>query len=147
MHMVSINLKKADMSDIKPKFYFQIITTSGVPIYRQIMDQVKTHVATGRLTAGEYLPSVRQVASEIQINPMTVSKAYSLLEKDGVIEFVRGQGMAISHSKAAHADNKERKDEITPLLKEVVTKARQLSLSSAAVREILERLFKETKDG
>lgn len=134
------------MSDIKPKFYFQIITTSGVPIYRQIMDQVKTHVATGRLKPGEFLPSVRQVASDIQINPMTVSKAYSLLEKDGVIELVRGQGMAISHSKSAHTHTKDQKETIMPLLKEVVARTRQLSLSPVTVREMLEKLFKETKD-
>ena len=134
------------MSDIKPKFYFQIAATSGVPIYRQIIDQVRTHVATGRLKPGEFLPSVRQVASEIEINPMTVSKAYSLLEKDGVIEFVRGQGMAIGHSKKAHTHVKDQKEEILPLLKEVVTKANQLSLSSSTVQELLEKLFKETKD-
>lgn len=134
------------MTAVKPKFYFQIIATSGVPIYRQIIDQVKMHVATGRLSPGEFLPSVRQVASEIEINPMTVSKAYSFLEKEGVIELVRGQGMAISRSKTAHEHVKDQKEDILPLLKEVVIKAHQLALSPATVRELLEKLFKEALD-
>ena len=66
-----------------------------MPIYRQILDQVRAQIATGRLAAGEFLPSVRQVASELTVNPMTVSKAYSLLERDGIVELVRGQGMRV----------------------------------------------------
>ena len=69
--------------------------TSGVPIYRQLMDQVRAQIAGGRLAPGEFLPSVRQVAEELEVNPMTVSKAYSLLEQDGVVELVRGQGMRV----------------------------------------------------
>ena len=73
------------------KLYFQINPSSGVPIYRQIIDQVKLGIATGKFKPGEYLPSVREVSTSLEINPMTVSKAYSLLEKSGVIELVRGQ--------------------------------------------------------
>ena len=52
-------------------------------------------ISTGRLAPGEFLPSVRQVAAELTVNPMTVSKAYSLLERDGVVELIRGQGMRV----------------------------------------------------
>src|SRR6266567_3208496 len=78
-------------------FLFQVFPASGLPIYRQLIDQVRRHVATGRLPAGDYLPSVRQVALELEVNPMTVSKAYSLLEREGVVELVRGQGMRVNH--------------------------------------------------
>ena len=61
---------------------FQVNPSSGVPIYRQLMDQVRALIASGRLAEGELLPSVRQVGQELQINKMTVSKAYSLLERD-----------------------------------------------------------------
>ena len=67
------------------RFLFTIQPQSGIPLYRQIVDQVRGQVAGGRLAAGELLPSVRQLASDLQINMMTVSKAYSLLESDGVL--------------------------------------------------------------
>ncbi len=77
------------------RFLFQVFPASGVPIYRQLAEQVRLHAAANRLKSGEFLPSVRQVAQELQINPMTVSKAYSILERDGVVENVRGQGMRL----------------------------------------------------
>src|SRR5262249_10495655 len=77
--------------------YFQVNISSGVPIYRQLMDQVRALVASGRLAEGDLLASVRQVAQDLQVNQMTVSKAYSLLERDGVVERVRGQGMRVNH--------------------------------------------------
>ena len=132
---------------MKPKFYFQISTSSGVPIYRQIIDQVKIQIATGRLEAGIFMPSVRQVAEELEINPMTVSKAYSLLEQENVLEFVRGQGMVVRESTISKKHLQKREDTIVPLLKEVVTKAQQLSLEQEKVIKVLESLWKEQKDG
>src|SRR5712691_3764193 len=74
---------------------FEINPTSGVPIYRQIVDQVNAMVAGGLLREGDLLPSVRQVASDASVNPMTVSKAYSRLETECVVRRVRGQGMEV----------------------------------------------------
>ncbi|MDP2653481.1 MAG: GntR family transcriptional regulator [Candidatus Omnitrophota bacterium] len=130
-----------------PRYYFQILATSGVPIYRQITDQVKTHAAAGRLTPGAFLPSVRQVAAELEINPMTVSKAYSLLEKEGVLEFVRGQGMRVKISLVPKKNVENREDQIVPLLREVMARAEQLSLSPQRVLELLKDLWKEKKNG
>ena|SRR3989338_3266877 len=131
---------------MKSRFYFQISTSSGVPIYRQIIDQVKTQIATGRLEAGIFMPSVRQVAEELEINPMTVSKAYSLLEKEGVLEFARGQGMMVRESAISKKNLHKREENIVPLLKEVVTKAKQLSLEQDKVIKALESVWKEQKD-
>ncbi len=133
--------------DKKAKYYFQISTSSGVPIYRQVLDQVKTLIATGRLEEGVFLPSVRQVSKELEINPMTVSKAYSLLEKEGVLEYVRGQGMKVLKSSFPQKNLDKRKEEIVPLLKEVITKAHQLSLQPKKVIEIFNDLWKENKNG
>jgi GntR family transcriptional regulator len=127
--------------------YFNIQTTSGVPIYRQIIDQVKTQIATGLLKPDVYVPSVRQVASELQVNPMTVSKAYSLLEKEGVLVFVRGQGMKVKSVSASQDELKERESNIIPLLKEVIRKASQLALDSKKVIKALEDLWKEKDNG
>jgi GntR family transcriptional regulator len=121
---------------------FHANPTSGVPIYRQIMEQVLLLVASGRLSAGDLLPSVRQVARELQVNPMTVSKAYSLLERDGVVELVRGTGMRVSPGRpqtSLHA----RQQEISPILHQVVAQARQLDLTPSHVLEHLRRIFTE----
>jgi GntR family transcriptional regulator len=75
---------------------FQIKPSSGIPIYRQIMDQTIRMVASGHLKAGDELPSLRQVAGHFEINPMTISKAYSLLEAMGVLERVRGKAMVVA---------------------------------------------------
>ena len=132
---------------MKSKFYFQISASSGVPIYRQIMDQVKIQIAAGRLEAGVFMPSVRQVAEELEINPMTVSKAYSLLEKENVLEFVRGQGMKVRESGTSQKHLENREENILPLLKQVITKTEQLSLQPKQVVGLLEDLWKERKHG
>ena len=129
------------------KYYFQIKTTSGVPIYRQIVDQVNTHIVTGKMKADDFLPSVRQVASELEINPMTVSKAYSLLEKDGVLEYVRGQGMKVLGSaKESKKNLKAREEDLMPILREVVNKAQQLSLEPGRVINKFKSMWEETQN-
>jgi GntR family transcriptional regulator len=125
-----------------PRFLFQVFPASGVPIYRQLTEQVRLHAACQRLKVGEFLPSVRQVAQELQINPMTVSKAYSILERDGVLENVRGQGMrlkAAGHNGAI----RERRAALKPLLEHVVATAYQLSLSPGDVLRLLEPMLED----
>lgn len=124
---------------------FQINPSSGVPIYRQLMDQVKALVASGRLAPGDMLPSVRQLGQDLQINQMTVSKAYSLLEREGAVERVRGQGMRINH--VAHAGGvRDRQRELLPLLEQVVARAYQLGLNRQQVLAALDPLLRELGD-
>jgi GntR family transcriptional regulator len=113
-------------------FSITVSTSSGAPIYRQIVNQVRARIAGGHMKPDEFLPSVRQLAEHLQINPMTVSKAYSLLEREGIIEFVRGQGMRVNPPGPA-ANGKARRAALQPLLKQVAATARQLSLSPAQV--------------
>ena len=68
---------------------------SGVPVYRQLMDQVKLHIASGVLEPGDELPSTRVLSSELGVNPMTVSKAYSYLERDGMVERRPGRPLVV----------------------------------------------------
>jgi GntR family transcriptional regulator len=75
---------------------FDILPSSTEPIYRQIVEQVRRHVASGRSRPGEELPSVRALAETHAINPMTVSKAYGLLESEGLLERRRGLGMVVA---------------------------------------------------
>ncbi|MGI8907487.1 MAG: GntR family transcriptional regulator [Candidatus Sumerlaeaceae bacterium] len=75
-----------------------IHTALGVPIYLQVVQQVKHRVATGALKAGERLPSVREIAEQLQVNPNTIAKAFSELERQGVVETRRGSGTFVAES-------------------------------------------------
>lgn len=76
--------------------FLQIDAHNGLAVYDQIVRQVKFAVADGALTAGELIPSVRELARELAINPNTVARAYRQLQDDGVIETVRGTGLAVA---------------------------------------------------
>jgi GntR family transcriptional regulator len=128
---------------MKPLFLLSVAPSSGVPIYRQLMDQIRGLIASGRLESGELLPSVRQVAQQLQVNPMTVSKAYSLLERDGTVELVRGQGMRVRTPDPA-GGMKERQEALRPLLEQVAAAAYQLKLSRRQVMELLSEVMEES---
>ena len=104
---------------------------SGVPIYRQLVEQVRRLVAGGQLQPGAELPSVRELAVTHAVNPMTVSKAYSLLEAEGVLERRRGKAMTVAAGGSAQASLAQRQKQLAPQLREVVAAARQLDLTQA----------------
>src|SRR3954447_21830301 len=126
-----------------PPLFLTVVPSLGLPIYRQLVDQVRGRVAGGRLAAGELLPSVRQVAEHLDVNPMTVSKAYSILEREGVVELVRGQGMRVL---PASPTNRAKATAILPLLQQVATAARQLSLTPTEVIKQLKPLLEDPHD-
>ncbi len=80
---------------------FQCDTAARVPIYRQLMDQVREAMARGRIQPGERLPSVRQLARELVVNPNTIAKAYSELERAGVLNTRPGMGVFIAPPQAS----------------------------------------------
>ena len=125
-----------------PSYQFLLSPTSGVPLYRQLMDQLRAEVVTGRLEAGTMLPSVRHVAQELQINPMTVSKAYSQLESDGVLERVRGQGMRVLETDGDDGWQ-ARRERLLPLMEKLVDQAGELGLSRHELLTLLDPLLKE----
>ena len=114
---------------------------SGVPVYRQILEQVKFHVASGVLRPGDELPSTRQLAAKLGVNPMTVSKAYSLLEHDGVLERSPGRPLTVL---AAPPDARQagKRDHLRNNLQAAVTVARQLGID----RDEALQLFRELLD-
>lgn len=122
---------------------FQVFPTVGTPLYRQLMDQVRHLLASGALRAGDLLPSVRQVAQQLDINPMTVSKAYSLLEREGVIEHRRGHGMVLRAPRHASESVRKRQEALAPFAQQLAAAAFQLSLTRKQVWETLEPLLKE----
>ncbi|HEX5461585.1 MAG TPA: GntR family transcriptional regulator [Steroidobacteraceae bacterium] len=109
---------------------FTLQPTSGVPIYRQLIDQVRRLVASGQLAPGTELPSVREVAAEYTVNPTTISKAYSLLESEGLLQRNRGKPMTIAGGARAAGSLPLRLRQIEPQVAALVLAARQLDLSS-----------------
>ena len=88
----------------RPRFRLFLDLHSGMPVYRQIMDQVRGGVASGALSAGDQLPTVRQLAVDLAINPNTVVRAYRELELGGLLETHQGTGTFISAQKMKRAD-------------------------------------------
>jgi GntR family transcriptional regulator len=115
---------------------FHISPSSGVPIYRQLIDQVKSLVASGRLRPGDSLPSVRQLAAELSINMMTVSKAYGKLEADGLVTRDRGQGMRIAESSTSEPLD-QRLEQLRPTAEQLVVQSRQLQLTNQQALQIV----------
>jgi GntR family transcriptional regulator len=108
---------------------FEINPNAPNPIYRQIVEQVRRQMASGQLAAGHALPSVRAVALEHAINPMTVSKAYSMLETEGLLDRLRGVGMVVAKSKSRNT-RQGNLDLLMPALESAAQISRQLGLSS-----------------
>lgn len=108
---------------------FTIVPGSPVPIYRQIVEQVRRQIAGGQCHAGDELPSVRALALQHAINPMTVSKAYSLLEAEGLLERRRGLGMVVAES-GARGLTPTPADLLRPALDAAAQQARQLGLDA-----------------
>ena len=102
------------------KFY--IDPASGVPFYRQIIDQIKYAIARDDLKPGNQLPTVRQLAVDLAINPNTVSKAYSQLEILGILETQQGSGTFISPQKV-EVSELERQEKLDSLCREFITSA------------------------
>jgi GntR family transcriptional regulator len=112
---------------------------NGVPAYRQIMDQIKLQIAAGVLPAGTEMASTRGLSAELSLNPMTISKAYGLLEREGVLERRRGQTLVVR----ALAAGEQQTNKLEPLrqhLASAAVLARQLGIS----REQALKLFRET---
>jgi GntR family transcriptional regulator len=126
----------------EPPIIFELNPTSGVPIYRQIVDQVLAMVVGGTLKTGDLLPSVRQVARDAEVNPMTVSKAYSRLETEGIVRRVRGQGMEVLPP-SQNGTLDERKDQFRSTIEPAIHRARQLGLNHKQIREVISSLLQD----
>ena len=118
------------MSD-KADISFHISPNSGVPIFRQLVDQITRLVACEQLKAGDLLPSVNDVSRQLAVNPMTISRAYNLLTEQGVLERQRGIGMRVMANAAKPLD--ERLRMIEPKITELMTQAEQLGIDRETV--------------
>jgi GntR family transcriptional regulator len=123
---------------------FSIAPSDPTPIYRQIVDQVRRQMAGGQLRPGMELPSVRALAQQHAINPMTVSKAYSLLESEGLLERRRGMGMVVAGQGAHRAVDPERL--LAPLLQALVRQAAELGLPPETLHRLIDQTLDNTSD-
>ena len=116
---------------------------SGVPIYRQLFDQIRRLVASGQLVPGTELPSIRELALRHAINPMTVSKVYSMLEAEGVLERHRGKPMTVAAAPQVRGTQKARMQQLDPHLESLILAGRQLELEPDEVVAALRRKWEK----
>jgi len=122
---------------------FKLDLNSGVPFYRQIVDQIRYGIASRRLLPGEQLPTVRELAVQLEINPNTVRKAYSELEILGVLDTQQGTGTFVSNQEVQIADA-EKHRMLRQICDELVARGQQYSLT---LKDIVEHLQRRLNDG
>jgi GntR family transcriptional regulator len=118
-----------------------VATGSTVPIWRQIVDQVCRAVATGKLVAGEQVPSVRALAEELVLNPNTVARVYAELIREGVLEAQKGRGVFVARRRTVYTKT-ERLRRLEATLEAYVNEGIYLGFTAEELREALERKLK-----
>ncbi len=116
----------------------QIDPRSATPLYAQIANRIKVAVASGELRAGAGLPSVRQLAGQLRINPATVVQAYRELEVEGFVEMRQGAGTFVREIEASRR-SRQRDQEARRLVRAMLAEAGKLGLSGEDIREAVER--------
>jgi len=117
---------------------------SALPIYRQITDGIRRSVAAGLIVPGERLPSVRDLAARLLVNPNTVAKVYRDLERDGLLHTRRGDGTYVSSEAAAMAEA-ERRRLLADQLRTVARDVRAFGLSQEAALDLFRDVLKDEK--
>ena len=125
-------------------FSIAISTGSNTPIYKQITDQVRLTVATGRLAVGDQLPSIRALAEELVINPNTVARAYADLAREGLIESRPGRGVFITRKRKVFT-REEGWRRLEPLIDSVIGEAMAMDFSREELREALQKKLGQWK--
>ena len=123
--------------------FFSISTGSTEPIYRQLVEQLRRRVASGQLVAGQEIPSVRELAQALAVHPMTISKAFGLMEAEGLLERRRGLSMVVAaqHRRAKSAAS--RVELLRPSLERAAAEARQLELPADQALRLFEQILQE----
>ncbi len=123
---------------------FLLNPSSGVPLYVQLQQQVQQRILTAQLVDGEQMPSVRDLSAQLGLNPLTVSKVYQLLERDGFVETRRGLGTYVSHQAPA-LRLEARRRQVEPAVEQLVTEALHLGLPEREIQSLLTEKFRQFK--
>ena len=119
--------------------------SSGVPVFRQLMDQVRFHIASGLLGPGDELPATRSLSAVLGVNPMTISKAYNLLERDGVLERRPGKPLVVAQLDPGTIE-RTKIDQLRSALAAAARAARQLEVDPDQALAIFQELLSEGPD-
>ena len=118
--------------------------TSGVPLYVQLQQQLQQRILAGQLRHGAQLPSVRDFSTELGINPLTVTKVYQILEREGFVETRRGLGTYVSHQTPALRIEARRR-QVGPAIDQLVAEAMHLGLAEKEIQALLSEKFRHFK--
>ncbi|KAA1261372.1 HTH-type transcriptional repressor YtrA [Rubripirellula obstinata] len=121
--------------------FFHIDPANGQPIYSQLVRQIKFAIADSTLRPGQLLPSVRQISTDLAVNPNTVARAFQELQSENLIETLRGRGVMVT-KEAPAACRKQRKTFIASRVSEVLNEALQSGMSTEDVRQLVEKHLK-----
>jgi GntR family transcriptional regulator len=121
---------------------FEIDHHSGVPIYRQIINQIRRQIMAGQLPEGFQLHSVRELARHLRVNPMTVSKAYSILEIEQLLTRTRGVGLFVAPLQKEKKE-KTKNQLLEQSMKKTVTTAIQLGIDHDQAAKMMQKLYQQ----
>ena len=130
------------MNSRHPPFRLRLDLQSGVPVYRQIIDQVRGGIASGVLAVGDQLPTVRQLAVDLAINPNTVARAYRELELGGLLETHQGTGSFISAQKL-RGGGAERQRQLAQIVGECMARA---GAAGFTVEDLIDQLHELVRE-
>ena len=116
--------------------------SSMVPIYEQLMEQIKTEILQSRLTEGEGLPSVRKLSAELRISSLTVKKAYDRLEEEGFVTTVHGKGTFVTATDQQVAVEARRKA-VEEEFEKAINRAENIGMSKEEILEVVKLLLEE----
>ncbi|MDG2090269.1 MAG: GntR family transcriptional regulator [Gammaproteobacteria bacterium] len=116
---------------------FSINPQSGLPIYKQLMEQIRRMISSGQLKPGDNLPSVRELALTHAVNAMTISKAYNMLEAEGLLARQRGKAMTVSDNNQLSENKQDRLKRLQPALSQLTIATDQLELDIEDVITLL----------
>jgi GntR family transcriptional regulator len=141
-------MKKSAKTDAQA-FTFRLDAHSGVPVYRQLIDQVQGAISSGALSPGDQLPTVRQVAVDLAINPNTVLRAYREMEIRGTLDTQQGTGTFIADLQQEHSQHSkaERERQLTQLVDEFASRAGASGFSVKQLIKALRELTPEESKG
>lgn len=126
--------------------HFHLDSVSGLPAYRQLMEQIRTYLAAGVLGAGDQLPSIRDMARTLRVNPATVVKAYTELEHAGVIERQQGRGVFVT-ALGAQLPPEALEKELRRAVRAVAVRARQMGADLTLVGRLFEEELASLTEG
>ena len=124
--------------------FIHLNPSSGMPIYRQLFTQLRQRIASGELAAAAQLSSVRELAAELKVNPLTVAKVFQMLEAEGLVETRRGLGTFVADGNVTRSQ-KEKRALISNAVEQVVAEARHLKMEEAEVVKLVRQRFAETE--